>query len=449
MLSQLQTLKDYIGKYALINFYDTVLLAVSGGKDSVAMTHLLHQAGYKIAIAHCNFQLREEESTRDEYFVKDLAQEIQAPFHLATFDTLAYAEEKKISIQMAARELRYNFFQELCDEFGYQKIAIAQHQNDAMETVILNLIRGTGIAGLHGIKMQRKNIIRPLMCFTREDIDKIIEDGNFLFVEDGSNASDKYARNKIRLNIIPEMKAINPSLEETFQKNISYFSELENFLKNELALYQKKLMRKSGDGFTIAIAELKKLSSPTFILSELLMPFGFNATSIKDLLSCCFNGSSGRVFFAEEYRIITDREFIFLEKTKKTDDFTALLINEQDTIVNARNITLLQNSATALPGNFKDNNFCYVDTSKLVYPLKLRKWKLGDKLIPFGMQGFKKVSDLLINLKVPVNQKEKVLILENGDSHIIWVCGYRTDNRFKISEGTKKITTFELKNLQV
>ncbi|RRN77657.1 tRNA lysidine(34) synthetase TilS [Pseudoxanthomonas sp. SGD-10] len=447
MLSQLQTFKDYINKHALIDFDDTILLAVSGGKDSVAMTHLFHRAGYKIAIAHCNFHLRGDESDRDELFVKTLAKQIEVPFHLAHFDTTGYAEENKISIQMAARELRYNYFQEICEKFGYQKTAIAQHQNDAIETVILNLIRGTGIAGLHGIKVLRKNIIRPLMCFSQEDINNIISQGKFEFVEDSSNASDKYARNKIRLNIVPEMKILNPSLEDTFQKNIAYFSELEKFVNREIETYKNRLLTPAKDGLKIEIKKIKELSSSFFILSELLIPYGFNITSVKDILTCCTAGHSGKIFLSNDYRIIVDRQFIILErKDTSTTKFFSIEIGKQDSFTSNSGVVILQKVSSDMPQNLQDKNFCHVDTEKLVYPLILRKWSLGDKFIPFGMQGFKKVSDLLINLKVPINQKEKVLILENGDGKIIWVCGYRTDNRFKISEGTKKITTFELKN---
>lgn len=445
MLSQLQTFKDYIRKYALFDFSDTILLTVSGGKDSVAMAHLFHQAGCKFAVAHCNFHLRGQESVRDETFVKDLAEKLDVPFHLANFDTVAYADEHKISIQMAARELRYNFFDKICAQFGYDKIAVAQHQNDAMETVILNLIRGTGIAGLHGIKNIRKNIVRPLMCFTREDIDRIVDENGFSFVEDSSNSSDKYARNKIRLNIVPEMKEINPSLEDTFQKNIAYFSELEDFLRAEIDRYREKLLVRSGDSFTIKIEDIQKLSSPRFILSELLIPFGFNTTSVNDILECCQKSASGRFFYSEEYRIITDRELIILEKKQPSEHLNAVLINQQSVSVTYGNVTLLQSTASDFPENLQEKNFCHVDTNKLIYPLQLRKWELGDRFIPFGMIGFKKISDLLINLKLPINQKEHVLLLVNGNGAVIWVCGYRTDNRFKIGDESKKITTFELK----
>ncbi|MBC7655261.1 MAG: tRNA lysidine(34) synthetase TilS, partial [Oligoflexus sp.] len=216
MLLAQKQLQDFIKSNALFKPTDKILLAVSGGKDSVAMAHLFFSLDLNFAIAHCNFNLREEESKRDENFVKNLANQFKVPFHLTSLETQKFAKENKISTQMAARDLRYAYFEEIRAQFNYQKIATAQHQNDAIETVLLNLIRGTGIAGLHGIKVQRENIIRPLLCFTSDDILRIIKENNWVFVEDSSNASTKYIRNKIRLDIVPEMKKINPSLEQTF-----------------------------------------------------------------------------------------------------------------------------------------------------------------------------------------------------------------------------------------
>lgn len=449
MLSQLQTFTNYVRKNDLIGFSEVILLAVSGGKDSVAMTHLFHQAGFKIAIAHCNFNLRGEESVRDAEFVKYLSESLNVPFHPVDFDTSDYADKHKISIQMAARKLRYDFFEEIRQQFRYSKIAVAQHQNDAIETVILNLIRGTGIAGLHGIKTVRDHIIRPLMCFTRDDIENIINEGNFTFVEDSSNASAKYARNKIRLKIIPEMKAINPSLEETFQKNIAYFSELEQFLRTEIDKYKSKLFCSADDGsLKIKITDIRNLASPKFVLSEILMSYGFNLTSVNDILKGCYQQqSSGKVFFSDDYQIILNREELILErKNTANDQQETALIRQEDLEVKLSGFLLYQKTDTIVEKNsLKDKNLCHTDAEKLVYPLLLRKWEFGDKFIPMGMQGFKKISDFLINQKVPLHKKEEIFLLINGDGAVIWVCGYRTDNRFKITDDTKKITTFGLK----
>ncbi|WP_353133016.1 tRNA lysidine(34) synthetase TilS, partial [Pseudopedobacter sp.] len=315
MLSQLKIFLDYIDKYDLFNKNETILLAVSGGRDSMVMAHLFHLAGFKIAIAHCNFHLRGDESIRDEQFVRNAALNLNIPIHITHFETTAYAEEHKISIQMAARELRYDFFDDLCVEFGYTKIAVAHHQNDAIETVLLNLIRGTGIAGLHGIKHTRNKIIRPLLCFTRDEIDAFVKEQNIDFVEDSSNASDKYARNKIRLKIVPEMEKINPSLNETFRKNINYFADLEEFIGLEIGKYKSALLEKDNAGFKMRISRIADLKSKSFILSEILIPYGFNMTTVQDLLDVINRNSiSGKKFLSDSHQILLDREYLFLQK---------------------------------------------------------------------------------------------------------------------------------------
>lgn len=446
MLPQLKIFLDYIRKYDLADKNDTILLATSGGRDSMAMLYLFHLAGFKVAIAHCNFNLRGKESERDELFVKNVALKLNIPIHTAHFDTQAYAEEHKISIQMAARDLRYDFFDDLCAEFKYQKIAVAHHHNDAMETVLLNLIRGTGIAGLHGIKETRNMIIRPLLCFTREEIDRLILEQKIDYVEDSSNTSDKYARNKIRLNIIPEMEKINPSLSDTFRKNISYFSDLEHFVKQEIQKYKSQLLEPYKTDFKISLNKIKNLSSAKFILSEILLPLGFNLTTIQDLLETITQkGISGKTFYAENHFILLDREYIFIEKSDKKPILSAIEITPQVTYSDFNQFELYITEETKQP-DFSNPNRCYVESEKLIYPLSLRYWELGDKFIPFGMRGFKKLSDFFIQQKTPLSEKKEIPLLVNGNGDIIWICGFRSDNRYKIDNQTKKITTFEIKS---
>ena len=448
MLSQLKIFLDYIGKYDLFDKNETILLAVSGGRDSMAMVNLFHLAGFKIAIAHCNFHLREDESVRDEQFVRNAALNLNIPIHIAHFETAAYAEEHKISIQMAARELRYDFFDDLCTEFGYTKIAIAHHQNDAIETVLLNLIRGTGIAGLHGIKNTRNKIVRPLLCFTRDEIDSFVKTQNIDFVEDSSNASDKYARNKIRLKIVPEMEKINPSLNETLRKNISYFADLEEFVGSEVEKYKSALLEKDSKGLKIRISRITDLKSKNFILSEILMPYGFNVTTIQDLLDAINRNSiSGKKFLSDSHQILLDREYLFLQKISEQEIQSESKIGIETQLVKFNDFVIhinKENHKTEF--DFSDKNKCYVDNERLVYPLVLRYWETADKFMPFGMQGFKKLSDFFIQEKVPVHHKKNIPILVNGDGKIIWICGHRSDNRFKIGNETKKITTFEIKS---
>ncbi|QEK51838.1 tRNA lysidine(34) synthetase TilS [Pedobacter aquae] len=444
MLWQLKSFQDFIKSEGLIGSKDTVLLAVSGGKDSVAMAHLFKQANFSFAIAHCNFQLRGTESDRDEQFVAQLAKTLEVPFHVTSFNTLAYADEHKISTQMAARDLRYRFFEELVSTFNYQKIAVAQHQNDAIETVILNLTRGTGIAGLHGIKTERQNIIRPLMLFKREDIDAYILANQLDFVEDSSNSSTKYIRNKIRHQIIPVMKEINPSLEDTFQKNIAYFSDLEAFLKASIQEYKQKLFQKHPKGYLISIQKLKEIPALHFILTELLLPYGFNSTTVTDVI-LGLDKESGKTFFGKDDVLLIDRDFIFLQKIQQ-EHRTELTLNEDDLMLYFQDFIITQEITETTFSNSQTTAF--VDTEKLKYPLALRTWQEGDKFMPLGMKGFKKLSDFFISLKIPLTQKHLIPVLVNADDHIIWIAGYRLDERFKITADTKKITKFELKNIK-
>ncbi len=444
MLLPLQTFKRFIDKYALIDQSATVLLAVSGGKDSVLMTHLFHKLGFKIAIAHCNFNLRAQESIRDENFVKNLAEELQAPFHLANFNTNAHAELNKVSTQMAARDLRYHFFEETCAAFGYEKIATAHHQNDGMETFLLNLIRGTGLAGLHGIKVKRGNIIRPMLCFSRSEIDEIVKQNDIGFVEDSSNSSAKYVRNKIRLKIIPEMKSINPSLEATFDQNIAYFSKLEEFVKEQIANYKAEIFEESGTKIKVSIAKLRQIKNLEFVLSELLLPMGFNLTSIQDLMKS-LGKESGRIFLAPDYQLNLDREFLFINPITPHNQEEEVFEYDQQTVI--FNHKIFSKTETDLEDCLvvKDKNICFIDADKLIYPLKIRHWRLGDKFIPLGMKGQKKLSDFFINQKLPVSEKKEVSVLVNGDGKIIWIAGLRMDDRFKITKETKNLTTFEFK----
>ena len=447
MLLPVKQFKDFIKSYQLFSQTDKILLAVSGGKDSVAMAHLFVAAGFQFGIAHCNFNLRSEESIRDQNFVKKLAEDLKVPFHLKSFETDQYAKTHKLSIQMAARELRYDFFHQIKTEFNYAKIAIAQHQNDAMETVLLNLIRGTGIAGLHGIKVERNNVIRPLMCFNSANIEEMLEENNIIYVEDSSNASNKYVRNKIRLDIIPEMKKLNPSLEDTFQKNMDYFMELEELLIKEVDGYREQLFKYVGQNIEIEIENIKSVYPQKLILFELFRPFGFNITSIQNLVDS-LNAGPGKQFFSDTHLITLDRTQIILS-AKSNQIIREQLIKEDQTIIYFSDYQFNLTPSSLIPDDFTSSvNVLHVDAEELVFPLKLRVWQEGDAFQPFGMQGEKKLSDYFVNQKVPLNEKKTIPILVNGNGKIIWICGYRGDERFKVKAQTKKIYILELKKNQ-
>jgi tRNA(Ile)-lysidine synthase len=436
---------NFIEQNALFAPDSKVLAAVSGGMDSVLMTHLLKASGINFSIAHCNFQLRSNEALRDQEFCNNLANKLRVPFHTINFDTTAYAAEHKISIQMAARDLRYQWFDTLCQQSGYQAIALAHHQNDAIETILLNLTRGTGIAGLHGILPKNGMLIRPLLFLKREEIAAFIDDNKLDFVEDSSNLSAKYARNKIRLEVIPKLKELNPSLEKTFENNLKHFRDLEFLLDNQVAELKKTLLQWGTDEIFLLIDEVKKLNPARLLLFKLLQEYGFNETTVDDVLSV-LDKHSGRIFESTGFLLVLDRERLII-KQKKTGALEPVNIFEQEHEVyyGAYKLNLLHDDSPLI---IKDNPLATsVDAALLVYPLTVRAWQEGDYFYPLGMKGRKKLSDYFINQKLSLHQKEEVPILVNGNGDIIWVAGYRPDERYKVNNNTKKVTIFELYKL--
>ncbi|MGZ3757481.1 MAG: tRNA lysidine(34) synthetase TilS [Mucilaginibacter sp.] len=442
MMLPVQHFTDFIAKNALFNQDDKVLAAVSGGMDSVLMVHLFKQAGINFGIAHCNFRLRGDESTRDEDFCRQLANQLDVPFHVIHFDTDNYASEHKISIQMAARDLRYQWFEQLRQQFNYATIALAQHQNDAIETILLNLIRGTGIAGLHGILPKNGSLIRPLLFLTRDEIQKLVTEHKLGYVEDSSNASVKYARNKIRHEVIPKLKDLNPGLENTFENNLKHFRDLELLLELKVEQLKTELLIAHGDELRLPIRDIKKLSPQRLLLFKLLQPYGFNETSVDDIITA-LSKHAGRVFESTSYRVVLDREHLILSQ-KDTDEQESVFINLGDHTLHygSYRLTLLHDDSPLI---IKDNPLTIaVDSALLVYPLTLRAWQQSDYFYPLGMKTQKKLSDFFINQKVPLHTKTKIPLLVNGNGEIIWIGGYRLDERYKVNKNTKKVTIFEL-----
>jgi tRNA(Ile)-lysidine synthase len=438
----LQQFRDFIEQQKLFVQGNRILLAVSGGKDSVLMLHLFKAIGVDVGIAHCNFNLRADEAQRDESFVALLAKNLGLPFYVTHFDTKKYAAENKISTQMAARDLRYNWFEEIRTTQGYDYIALAQHQNDAVETVLINLTRGTGISGLHGILPKRDRLIRPLLFLNRKQIEEIVRTNNIDFVEDSSNASTNYTRNKIRLQVVPHLQEINPNLEKTFAENISRFAELETFLNVQVQKLESKILNKRADGIYIPLDEIAKLNPQKLLLYELLKAFGFGENVVQEILDS-LKALSGTHFFSSTHQaIINRRDLVIVEKNASVTSNQFIHPTTEKIAFGNDEISLRFTDEVKFEVNL---NKAYVNADKLIFPLVLRNWQNGDKFIPLGMRNPKKVSDYFIDEKVPLHLKSTTPILINGNGEIVWIAGMRQDNRYKLTTTTKKVAIFELK----
>ena len=436
--------QEFISKNALFDRKDKVLLAISGGKDSVLMAYLFNGAGFHFGIAHCNFKLRDKESDFDEIFTHDLAVQLNVPFYSISFDTQEIARKDHASIEMAARQLRYGWFEKIRKDNHYDLIALAHHKNDSAETILLNLIRGTGISGLHGIIPKRDNLVRPLLFLSREEINEIISDENIPFREDSSNQSVKYARNKIRLEVIPKLKELNPGLEETFDQNSRRFAEVEEYFKDQMDLLRTQLLKEQASGdYHITLADLKKLKPQRTLLFELFNPFGFRSNVLDDLVQS-WVGNPGKVFESLTHTILLDRDLLILHE--KTGNFTEdRLVFENESFIQwgGHNFTLKQAEASSLK-IINNPDQAYLDAHMLSFPLKFRSWQQGDVFYPLGMTGKKKISDFFINKKIPLSSKQFIPILENGNGDIIWIAGYQIDNRYKVSPQSEKVVIFEI-----
>ncbi|CAN5466862.1 tRNA lysidine(34) synthetase TilS [soil metagenome] len=433
---------DFIEQNELFGHDAKIIAAVSGGMDSVLMAHLLKSAGFNFCIAHCNFQLRGTESTNEQAFCKQLAGQLNVPFYTINFDTPAHVANQKISTQMAARQLRYQWFEQLHQQQGYTHVALAHHQNDAIETILLNLTRGTGIAGMHGILPKNGNLVRPMLFLNRDEIQDTVEAAGLKYMEDSSNASVKYARNKIRHEVIPKLKELNPGLEQTFENNLKRFRELETLLNQRVESLKKELFIFQGDEIHIPLAAIKTLEPKRLLLFNLLQEYGFNETAVDDLISA-LDKHPGRKFESPGYRLILDRENLILaRKTQDGLQEAVININDHEAAYNGARLTLLHDDS---PLVIKGNPMAVsVDAELLLFPLTLRAWRQGDCFYPLGMKGRKKVSDFFIGQKVPLHAKHQVPLLVNGNGDMIWIAGHRLDERYKVTENTKKVIIFEL-----
>ena len=422
----MKKVKEFIEKEDLFSKQDKILVALSGGADSVALTRILITLGYHCEAAHCNFELRGEESDRDEDFVRNFCRSLNIKCHSIHFETRRYAAQQSISIEMAARELRYNWFSKICEESDCQVVAVAHHKDDSVETMLLNLIRGTGINGLLGIRPKNGNVVRPLLCASRQEVVEYLHRMNQTYVTDSTNLEDEYTRNKIRLNLLPLMEEINPSVKDGLVKTSSYLNDVSK-------VYQQAIKESIDRIFItpekeISIEKLMNEPAPQALLFEVLSPLGFNSTQVEEVYGS-LNGQPGKRFISSQWQVVKDRELLLIEKVKTANDKPQIIFEE-----------VLFTKEFVIP---KDKNTACFDANKFKGVISIRKWEKGDYFIPFGMKGKKLVSDFMTDSKFSLLKKEQQWVLSCNDQ-IAWLIGERTDNRFRIDDSTQKVIIAKL-----
>lgn len=440
-LSVLEQLLNHIHRYPLCETTDKILLAVSGGLDSMVMFRLLREAGLSIAVVHCNFQLRGAESDGDEEFVRATCEQYHTPFFVRRFETTEYATQGGISIQMAARKLRYVYFNELLSIHGYDYVATAHHFNDIIETAFMNLVRGTGIEGFTGIAPKNGKIIRPLLFATREMLLAYALANQVFWREDSSNDTDDYQRNFLRHQVMPRLRELNPNFEETFRDTHERLLGSRDLTMAFLKVFQASAVQVSDNQTTIDIRKLRQSESPAVILWELIKDFGFNFDQCRQVVR---DHQPGKIFLSASHRLLVDRQQYIIGKKEDADLRSVFIANGEQTVINARFTLTLKEVPDADFQLIKDPAIAQVDADQLQYPLIWRTWKAGDYFMPLGMRQEKKLSDFLIDLKIPFNDKADITVLESG-GHIMWVVGFRISERFKVKAHTKRILIIEPK----
>jgi tRNA(Ile)-lysidine synthase len=403
----------------------------------------MKKCNYSICLAHCNFHLRDEESNRDEAFVRSWAKENGVELFVKEFDTYQYMKENKLSLEMAARDLRYNWFNSLLESEGFTCICTAHHLDDSIETFFINLLRGTGIAGLHGIKVKNDKIVRPLLFATREEILSYAKQNNISYVEDSTNSETKFTRNKIRHNLFPVLREINPNFEFALKKDIEYLNDTEFIFRREIEKTKKEIIETEQEVIKINISKLKQLNPMKIYLYEILSEYGFNETNINDILSC-LDEISGKQFFSKTHRLVKDRHYIFIDviKNNTTNDFF-LIDNCQSSLIHPLKMQIELLRDLKFINISKDKNIAMLDADLLKFPLILRKWRQGDSFVPFGMKKEKKLSDYFTSNKYSLLDKENQWIL-CSEEKIVWLVAERIDDRFRISNKTKNILKIEV-----
>lgn len=417
---------------------DRLIVAVSGGADSVALCLLCHLSGYQFEMAHCNFQLRGAESDRDERFVRALASSLDVVLHVERFGTERYAAEQKVNTQIAARELRYRWFDTLiAKENGPSFLLTAHHADDNIETLLMHFFKGTGMRGLQGIPEKNGYIVRPLLYATRREILAFLQDRNQDFVEDSSNLSDDYTRNWLRNKLIPSLRGTFPAVEENLMHNLERFREIGLLYDQAVEQHIKKLVEKQGHEVLIPVLKLRKLKPVKSILYEIVREFGFVAAQL-DVILHLLESESGKYVSSPTHRIIRNRAWLIITPVRSGVSHH-ILIDEHTHRVEFEAGVLEINKTAWYPGSPVDTDprVALLDARLVTFPLMLRPWKTGDYFYPLGMNKKKKLSRFFIDQKMSVTEKESAWVVTSGQ-HILWIVGFRIDNRFKLTDRTQE-----------
>ncbi len=439
----LNRIKKYIETHLSLDKDAIHIVALSGGADSVCLLRIMLQLQYKVHAVHCNFHLRGKESNRDENFCKELCSKLNVPLHLAHFDTMLYAKQKHVSIEMAARDLRYSYFEQLRKAIYAADIIVAHHRDDNVETVLMALLRGTGIKGLQGIQPRNGKIIRPMLEVSRQEILDYLLTLKQDYVTDSSNLVDNVTRNKIRLNIIPMLKEINPAVVENIARTIENVSESAKIVNDAISKSIEECVETKGEYVIIKRESLAEQPSPETVLYEILKKYNFASKQIKNIYDN-INVQSGRVWRAEDYTIASDRNIFIIGKNVDEQYGTPISLPEEGhyNLYNSHyNISITIKKRTHDFAPSRDANFITIDADKVKFPVTVRKYNQGDKFTPFGMKGAKLVSDYMTDRKKNYFQRSKQLLIEDASGTVIWVIGERVSQKVACNENTINVMT--------
>lgn len=437
----LQQFQDYVKKNGLLPAEGSTLLAVSGGMDSVVLTDLYCRAGYPVAVAHCNFRLRGSESEQDKEFVRKLAGHYDVPFYSKDFDTSDYAEKKGVSIQMAARELRYSWFDELLQHKRLNTLATGHHLDDAIETFFINLLRGSGIRGIHGILPKQGYTVHPLLFTGRKKIDDYVRQNQLRYREDSSNQSMKYRRNAIRHQLLPVLESLHTGYRETLAENFERIRQAEAIFKHKVREEEQRIVIRKGVRRYYPVAALLKLQPIEGYLYEFLAPYNFHYRDVTHIAEA-LNGIPGKAFYSETHVLVKDRDDLIIAPRETIPDEKYTIEEEQQEVNEPVVLKISKqpfSSDVVISGK---KNVAMLDYDKLSFPLQLRKWERGDRFCPLGMQKQKKVSDFFVDNKLSLLDKKNTWLLTSGRD-IVWIIGHRIDDRYKVTESTRNILRIE------